>query len=50
MSGFDASRIQDVLGALDAKLAAVGARADIYLVGGAAIALSFDGTRATRGL
>lgn len=50
MSGFDASRIQDLLGALDTKLAAVGARADIYLVGGAAIALSFDDTRATRDL
>ena len=50
MSGFDASRIQDLLRALDAKLAAAGARADIYLVGGAAIALSFDDTRATRDL
>ena len=50
MSGFDSSRIQNLLGVLDAKLAAAGARADIYLVGGAAIALSFDDTRATRDL
>lgn len=50
MSNFDSSRIQNLLGALDAKLAAAGTRADIYLVGGAAIALSFDNTRATRDL
>jgi hypothetical protein len=50
MTAFDAAAIQSLLGALDEQLAARGTTADIYLVGGAAIALSFDAARTTRDL
>jgi hypothetical protein len=50
MTAFDAAAIQSLLEALDEQLAARGTTADIYLVGGAAIALSFDATRTTRDL
>lgn len=35
---------------LSAELAKRGARADLFLVGGAAIAIAYDGARATRDL
>lgn len=50
MTAFDAAAIQSLLESLDEQLAARGTTADIYLVGGAAIALSFDATRTTRDL
>ena len=50
MTVFDAAAIQSLLEALDEQLAARGTTADIYLVGGAAIALSFDAARTTRDL
>ncbi len=45
MSDLDAAGITRLLEALDSELAARGTTADVYLVGGAAIALSFDATR-----
>lgn len=50
MSDLDAAGITRLLEALDRELAARGTTADVYLVGGAAIALSFDATRTTRDL
>ena len=50
MSVLDAAGIRGLLEALDLELAARGTTADIYIVGGAAIALSFDATRTTRDL
>lgn len=50
MTGLDAEGIGRLLHALDEELAARGTTADVYLVGGAAIALSFDGARTTRDL
>ena len=50
MSGLDAAGITRLLGALDEQLAERGTTADVYLVGGAAIALGFDATRTTRDL
>lgn len=50
MTSLDAAAIDRLLHALDAELAARGTTADVYLVGGAAIALSFDATRTTRDL
>ena len=50
MTAFDAVAIQSLLEALNEQLAARDTTADIYLVGGAAIALSFDATRTTRDL
>ena len=48
MTGLDAEGIGRLLHALDEELAARGTTADVYLVGGAAIALSFDAARTTR--
>jgi hypothetical protein len=50
MTSLDAAGIGRLLHALDAELAARGTTADVYLVGGAAIALSFDAARTTRDL
>jgi hypothetical protein len=50
MTSLDAAGISRLLRALDAELAARGTTADVYLVGGAAIALSFDAARTTRDL
>jgi methylmalonyl-CoA mutase cobalamin-binding subunit len=50
MTSLDATGISRLLHALDEELAARGTTADVYLVGGAAIALSFDATRTTRDL
>jgi hypothetical protein len=48
MMDFDAEAIPGLLKALDGELEQRGVTADIYLVGGAAMALSFDSTRTTR--
>lgn len=48
MTTLDRSRIEQMLRALDQVLASKGATADIYLVGGAAMALGFDAERSTR--
>ena len=45
-----AGDIRRLFGELAAELDAAGQRAEIFLVGGAAIALCFDGRRATRDL
>jgi hypothetical protein len=46
----DRAAIRDLLADLDAELAHRGTRADLFLVGGAAIALAYDARRATRDL
>ena len=48
MTNLDRSRIEQLLRVLDQVLARKGATADIYLVGGAAMALGFDAERSTR--
>lgn len=48
MTTFDADAIPNLLNALDGELERRGVTADIYLVGGAAMALSFDSARTTR--
>lgn len=48
MTNLDRSRIEQLLRALDQVLAHKGATADIYLVGGSAMALGFDAERSTR--
>ena len=48
MTTLDRSRIEQLLRALDKVLASKGATADIYVVGGAAMALGFDAERSTR--
>jgi len=50
VTAFGRERIEELLRALDRALARRGATADVYLVGGAAIALSFDAARTTRDL
>ena len=50
MSGLDRARIEELLSALDRALERRGATADVYVVGGAAIALGFDAQRSTRDL
>jgi len=50
MTSLDAAAISRLLYALDAELAVRGTAADLYVVGGAAIALSFDAARTTRDL
>ena len=50
MTSLDAAGITRLLHALDEELAARETTADVYLVGGAAIALSFDAARTTRDL
>ena len=48
MTTLNRGRIEQLLLALDQVLASKGATADIYLVGGAAMALGFDAERSTR--
>ncbi|HAA79003.1 MAG TPA: hypothetical protein DCE05_01550, partial [Microbacteriaceae bacterium] len=49
MSGlFNSERIRKALVELGSRLDAQGHRADLYIVGGAAMALAFDRTRVTR--
>ena len=49
MSGlFNSERIREALVELGSRLDAQGHRADLYIVGGAAMALAFDRTRVTR--
>lgn len=50
MTGLDAAAINGLLHALDAELADRGTTADVYLVSGVAMALSFDPARTTRDL
>lgn len=47
---FSRDDIDTLLGALDAELLRRGARADLFLVGGAAIAVAYDSQRSTRDL
>ncbi len=48
--GLGREDIRALLDDLSAELAARGARAEIFLVGGAALAVAYDATRATRDL
>jgi len=48
MTALDRSSIEELLQALDSELRRRGSVADLYVVGGAAIAMSFDATRTTR--
>jgi Nucleotidyltransferase of unknown function (DUF6036) len=48
--GLGRQQIRMLLDDLSAELAARGARADLFLVGGAAIAIAYDSARATRDL
>ncbi len=50
MNKFNETQIRSLLQELEAELASKNQTADIYLVGGAAIALSFDSNRTTRDL
>lgn len=50
MTTLGRERIQELLLELDQALARRGAAADVYLVGGAAISLTFDAARTTRDL
>ncbi len=50
MNDFNSTRIRGLLQELEVELASKNQSADIYLVGGAAIALSFDSERTTRDL
>ena len=49
-SPFDAAAILDLFGELSRRLGELGARADVFLVGGAAMAVAYDARRATRDL
>ena len=49
-AGLGREDIRVLLGELSQELAARGARAELFLVGGAAIAVVYDATRATRDL
>jgi Nucleotidyltransferase of unknown function (DUF6036) len=48
--GLGREDIRALLDDLSAELAARGARAELFLVGGAALAVAYDATRATRNL
>jgi hypothetical protein len=50
VSDLDRTRIEELLRALDRALERRGATADIYILGGGAIALGFDAERSTRDL
>jgi hypothetical protein len=50
VTDLDQLRIHELFQALNVKLSDRGASADIYVVGGAAMALSFDANRTTRDL
>jgi hypothetical protein len=47
---FGRAEINRLLAELDAELVKRGARADLFLVGGAALALAYDARRTTRDL
>ena len=49
-AGLGREDIRSLLDDLSAELAARGARAELFLVGGAALAVAYDATRATRDL
>jgi hypothetical protein len=49
-TGLGREEIRALLDDLSAELAARGARAELFLVGGAALAEAYDATRATRDL
>src|ERR1700722_8860653 len=49
-AGLGREDIRALLDDLSAELAARGARAELFLVGGAALAVAYDATRATRDL
>jgi hypothetical protein len=49
-TGLGREDIRGLLDDLSAELAARGARAELFLVGGAALAVAYDATRATRDL
>ncbi|MGD0606624.1 MAG: nucleotidyl transferase AbiEii/AbiGii toxin family protein, partial [Streptosporangiaceae bacterium] len=49
-TGLGREEIRVLLDDLSAELAARGARAELFLVGGAALAVAYDATRATRDL
>lgn len=49
-AGLGRDEIRVLLDDLSAELAARGARAELFLVGGAALAVAYDATRATRDL
>ena len=49
-TGLGREEIRALLDDLSAELAARGARAELFLVGGAALAVAYDATRATRDL
>ena len=49
-AGLGRDDIRALLDDLSAELAALGARAELFLVGGAALAVAYDATRATRDL
>lgn len=49
-TGLGREDIRALLDDLSAELAARGARAELFLVGGAALAVAYDATRATRDL
>ena len=49
-AGLGREDIRALLDDLSAELAARGARAEVFLVGGAALAVAYDATRATRDL
>ncbi|WP_239335511.1 DUF6036 family nucleotidyltransferase [Frankia sp. CiP3] len=49
-AGLGRAEISLLLAELDVELARLGARADVFLVGGAAMALAYDAARSTRDL
>lgn len=49
-AGLGRDEIRALLDDLSGELAARGARAELFLVGGAALAVAYDATRATRDL
>jgi hypothetical protein len=49
-AGLGREDIRALLDDLSGELAARGARAELFLVGGAALAVAYDATRATRDL
>lgn len=50
LTPFGRAEIKQLLAELDAELVSLGARADVFLVGGAALALAYDARRTTRDL
>jgi methylmalonyl-CoA mutase cobalamin-binding subunit len=48
MTPLDADRVRELLQELSDRLAARGVKANVFVVGGAAMALAYDDTRSTR--